>query len=123
MICYERRSALTRLGATPRRLPGNEKPPSRWRRRDPHPRHAAGIPPGWPETDESAVRSGDRPHTETALSAQLDLIEMAWRFEDYAEDVDARGNHQRAADLRRLAEALRAKEARLIRNRTPTLEF
>ena len=77
---------------------------------DPHPGkrpafRLAGLRP----TSRRITRSGDHANMETATSGQPDAIALALRVDGYAEDADARGNHRRAAELRRLADALRAK--------------
>ena len=43
------------------------------------------------------------------MNSSIDLIALARRVDGYADEADARGNEQRAADLRQLARALRAK--------------
>jgi hypothetical protein len=43
------------------------------------------------------------------MHCAIDLIVLARRVDLYADEADARGNDQRAAELRQLARALRAK--------------
>jgi hypothetical protein len=43
------------------------------------------------------------------MNVHVDLIALARRVDAYADEADARGNYQRAQELRQLARALRGK--------------
>ena len=43
------------------------------------------------------------------MNSGIDLIVLARRVDGYADEADARGDDQRATELRQLARALRAK--------------
>jgi len=44
------------------------------------------------------------------MNGPTDLIILARRVDTYADEADTRGGHQRAAELRQLARALRTKD-------------
>jgi len=43
------------------------------------------------------------------MNGHVDLIALARRVDAYADEADARGNYQRAQELRQLARALRGR--------------
>lgn len=67
-----------------------------------------------PSQGLALVRTGTSPcpqvtQTGRAMNSGIDLIALARQVDGYADEADARGNDQRAVELRQLARALRAK--------------